>query len=129
MRKAAVARFEKVCRDALIEAKLDRAAELMAQYQPSAGEMAGRCAEAGAAYAARNPHKKQEALGADERGLYKGEAKITKPADRFVDAAPGSTFEAHCRVSEAAYAATLLIRSQCFWDVVEIRVSTIRSSP
>lgn len=93
---AAMARFERACRDALLEAKVDRAAELMAriaaarsrpipdaegagptpwelmaQYQPSTGEMVTRsagavdmaqlCAESEAAYAARNPHRREGA--------------------------------------------------------------------
>ena len=90
--RAAVARLEKLARDAQIAAKMDRAAELieritaarnrpipdapnagptawelMNQYQPSfeemsrvsAEDMARRCAESEAAYAARNPHSKE----------------------------------------------------------------------
>lgn len=91
-----VARFERACRDALMEAKVDRAAELLARITaarsrpipdaegagpspwelmngpvPSAGEMKAQraaaidqariCAESEAAYAARNPHRREGA--------------------------------------------------------------------
>lgn len=76
---AAAARLEKVCRDARIAAKLDRVLDLagrsIVQSVPDAGptpaELAAQwhrayaaraeqeCAEAKAAYDARNPHKKE----------------------------------------------------------------------
>lgn len=131
---AAMARFERICRDALLEAKVDRAAELLARITAarsrpipdaegagpspwelmngpvlSAGEIEAQraaaidqarlCAESEAAYAARNPHKKAE------RSLYKNEDKVTLPQERFIDAAPGTSFASLCRASEAAYAA------------------------
>lgn len=97
-RRAATARFERVCRDAALSAKMDRAVELLERIKaarsrpipddenagPSVAELAGmyqspsafemdrlrkaaedetqRCREAEAAYAARNPHKRQEDL-------------------------------------------------------------------
>lgn len=135
---AAVARFKRACRDALMEAKVDRAVELMeritaARSRPihdaegagpnpwelmagkilsaeeldaqrmSADAQARICAEAEAAYAARNPHR---------RGLYENEDKVTNPADQFADRATvrrardtALPFETRCRSAEAAYAA------------------------
>ena len=114
---AAVARFEVACQDALLEAKVDRAVELMARISasrnrpipdaPNAGpnpfemeaqrtagiDFAKLCADAEAAYAARNPHKA------------KPEKKAAAPGGRFTDAAPADTFEARCRAAQAAYAA------------------------
>lgn len=135
---SAVAQFKRACRDALMEAKVDRAVELMeritaARSRPipdaegagpnpwelmageilsaeeldaqrmSADAQARICAEAEAAYAARNPHR---------RGLYENEDKVTKPADQFADRATvrrardtALPFETRCRSAEAAYAA------------------------
>lgn len=139
-RPGAVARFEKLCRDALLNAKMDRATELLERvmaararpipdaegagpnpaeladlnrYHPgpweldaqraAAQDQARICAEAEAAYAARNPHKAREnsaLAGYPANPAEPVRAKKERPA-----ADADSTFEARCRASESAYAA------------------------
>ena len=131
---AAVARFERACRDALMEAKVDRAAELLARIAaarsrpipdaegagPSPWElMNGPVLSAGEIEAQRAAAIDQARLCAESEaayaarnphkkaqdGLYKNEEKVVRPQERFIDAAPGDGFAALCRASEAAYAA------------------------
>lgn len=133
-RGGVAARFERACRDALLEAKADRAAELLARITaarsrpipdaegagPSPWElMNGPVLSAGEIEAQRAAAIDQARLCAEseaayaarnphkkaETSLYENEDKVTLPQERFTDAAPGDGFAVLCRASEAAYAA------------------------
>lgn len=128
---SAVARFERACRDAMLEAKVDRAVELMsriaaeknrpipddpnagpspwelmARHILSAGELdAQRAAAVDQEQVCREAEAAYAARNPHKAGLYLNEDKVTKSLDCVADSAPVSAFEACCRAAQAAYAA------------------------
>lgn len=146
--KEAVARFNRVCRGAVRNAKADQAVELANKlvkqiaarrsqpipdalsagptaeelfraFQPAPDKQTQTCAQSEAAYAARNPHKKDAAkkgFDAYLRWLYEKISAQAAPEESAMrkelsailqgrTTADATTFEARCRESEAAYAA------------------------
>ena len=127
--QTAVARFERVCQDALLEAKVDRAVELMARIaaarnrpipdDPNAGPspwelMAGQIFSAGELDAQREAVDQEQVCREAEAayaarnphkvGLYLNEDKVHKPLDSFTDAATVR------KAGDAAPASTFAVR-------------------